>query len=198
MGTVIIFACAFLCFLIPPGGHTQSTSRCPIAISSNTTGTKFNCEKPASCPNITQVYPSEDPTIFYACIEGDIHKIDCKPEQCFDAESKKCVRADAWTDKCDRSPKTTTTTTTTTTTPPPFTGKICPGATNVRPGDDKCERPICYSFIDRKKYPTKEPKEYYFCWFFFFSGISRCPGQTCFDKNRQECVNAAEWRNSCN
>lgn len=196
-----IFAGAFLCFLLSPG-LTRSAPSCPGADPSNIyNGTRFICEKPTSCENRTFVAPAEDPTKFYACVQNNpkIYELECLPTQCFDAETKKCVWAVDWRDKCDREPATTTTTTTTTTAAPSplYTGMICPNAnaTNVRPGTDTCEKPRCY-FGSLWKYPLRDPQLYCRCLFFYIR-VHRCPDDTCFDKDSQSCVVAAKWRNSC-
>lgn len=221
---VVFLLCLFCCF---PRGITLGNTQCPGApplSDSQGDGRKLNCDEPPNCSSVSQLYPAKDPTKFYVCGNSQYFEIDCPTGSCFDAFKNRCVPGSEWKDSCDR-PKPTTTTTTSTTTSTSTTteststteastsiapiieessyaGEICPNvdASKVTAGSDRCDRPLCSfdSILKKRKFPSRKPQKYYYCWFFFIASLVDCEKGLCFDKSSQRCVSPLEWKNSCN
>ena len=93
------------------------------------------------------------------------------------------------------------------TTLPPTTEIIrniqnCPGsdpATLLDNIQSDCEPLTCNNvfFTENRRFPTKDPSYYYFCFNEKALGQQRCPTDTCFDYLTQECVPPSQWRNVC-
>lgn len=204
MLAVKVFFVVLLIWLCP---KALCNKLCPGAPESSYGGIpEDSCDPPTNClASKMKIFPTKDPTKFYVCVNTHYEVMSCPEKTCFDLKHNVCVHSKDWIDKCDRREPTTTELitepTTTTTTIQPYSGKICPGAdpSKVTAGTDTCKRPSCFFELNRseKKSPSKEPAEYYECWFIFFARKVSCEEGTCFDKTRQMCVGPSEWTNSC-
>lgn len=79
--------------------------------------------------------------------------------------------------------------------------QVCPGSDPVTLtyGDQDCNSFVCTSELKQsnRRWPTKNPQYYAFCFTDSVFSEMRCPGNTCFDYGRQACVDPALWQNYC-
>lgn len=109
-------------------------------------------------------------------------------------------------------PSTSTTTTTqelsTTVAPPEVLSneparsvQICPSSdpNTISYGAEDCDPFQCSADLKAsyRKFPSKNPLYFYYCFTDDVLSQERCPTGTCFDYGRQQCVLPSEWQNYC-
>lgn len=180
----------------------QANTICPGAPSSSYGNGLLGCTRPVCLASGGGLRPSADPTKFFVCAGLNIdYEMSCAPGTCFSYEYQVCVHPRDWTDDCLRAQEPTVAPPEMLSNEPDRSVQICPSSdpNTLSYGAEDCDPFQCSADLNasNRKFPSKNPLYFYYCFTDTVLSQERCPTGTCFDYGRQLCVLPSEWQNYC-